>query len=73
MPTPGGVGGFEAAVQIGLTSFFGVLNDRAVGAALVLHAVSLLPTIVLGFVFVVQAGLGFGGMRNLAHAAAEGE
>ena len=48
-----------------------VPNDRAVGAALVLHAVSLLPTIVLGFLFVIQDGLGFGGMRNLAHAAAE--
>ena len=73
VPTPGGVGGFEAAVQIGLTSFYGVPNDRAVGAALVLHAVSLAPTIVLGFLFVIQDGLGFGGMRNLAHAAAEGE
>ena len=72
VPTPGGVGGFEAAVQIGLTSFYAVPNDRAVGAALVLHAVSLLPTIVLGFLFVLQDGLGFGAMRNLAHAAAEG-
>jgi uncharacterized membrane protein YbhN (UPF0104 family) len=70
VPTPGNVGGFEAAVQIGLTSFYGVPNDRAVGAALVLHAVSLLPTIVLGFLFAIQDGLGFGGMRNLAHAAA---
>ena len=73
VPTPGGVGGFEAAVQIGLTSFYGVPNDRAVGAALVLHAVSLLPTIVLGLLFVIQDGLGFGGIRNLAHAAAEGD
>jgi uncharacterized protein (TIRG00374 family) len=73
VPTPGGVGGFEAAVQIGLTSFYGVPNDRAVGAALVLHAASLLPTIVLGFLFLIQDGLGFGGMRNLAHAAAEGD
>jgi len=70
VPTPGGVGGFEAAVQIGLTSFYGVPNDRAVGAALVLHAVSLAPTIVLGFLFVIQDGLGFGGMRRLARAAA---
>jgi glycosyltransferase 2 family protein len=73
VPTPGGVGGFEAAVQIGLTSFYGVPNDRAVGAALVLHAVSLLPTVVLGFLFLLQDGLGFGGMRNLAHVAAEGK
>jgi uncharacterized protein (TIRG00374 family) len=73
VPTPGGVGGFEAAVQIGLTSFYAVPNDRAVGAALVLHAVSLLPTVVLGFLFLVHDGLGFGGMRSLAHAAAEGD
>jgi uncharacterized protein (TIRG00374 family) len=70
VPTPGGVGGFEAAVQIGLTSFYAVPNDRAVGAALVLHAVSLAPTIVLGFLFVIQEGLGFGGMRTLARVAA---
>jgi uncharacterized protein (TIRG00374 family) len=73
VPTPGGVGGFEAAVQIGLTSFYHVANDRAVGAALVLHAVSLLPTVVLGFLFLLQTGLGFGSVRNLANVAAEGE
>jgi hypothetical protein len=73
VPTPGGVGGFEAAMQIGLTSFYSVPNDRAVGAALVLHAVSLLPTVALGFLFLIQDGLGFGSMRNLAHAAVEGE
>jgi glycosyltransferase 2 family protein len=73
VPTPGGVGGFEAAVQIGLTSFYGVPNDRAVGAALVLHLVSLLPVVVLGFLFLIQDGLGFGGMRNLANVAAEGD
>ncbi len=69
VPTPGGVGGFEAAAQIGLTSFYHVPNDRAVGAALVLHAVSLLPNIVLGFVFVIQDGLGFGTVRTLARAS----
>ena len=69
VPTPGGVGGFEAAAQIGLTSFYQVPNDRAVGTALVLHAVSLLPNIVLGFIFVIQDGLGFGSVRRLAHAA----
>ncbi|HKY20712.1 MAG TPA: lysylphosphatidylglycerol synthase transmembrane domain-containing protein [Vicinamibacterales bacterium] len=73
VPTPGGVGGFEAAVQIGLTSFYGVPIDRAVGAAVVLHLVSLLPVVALGFLFLIQDGLGFGGMRNLAHAAAEGD
>jgi glycosyltransferase 2 family protein len=73
VPTPGAVGGFEAAVQIGLTSFYGIPNDRAVGAALVLHLVSLLPVVVLGFLFLIQDGLGLGGMRTLAHAAVEGK
>jgi glycosyltransferase 2 family protein len=73
VPTPGGVGGFETAIQIGLTSFYGAPNDRAVGAALILHVVSLLPTVALGFIFLMQDGLGLGGMRNLAHVAAEGE
>jgi len=69
VPTPGGVGGFEAAVQIGLTSFYGVQNDRAVGAALVLHLVSLLPVVALGFLFLIQDGLGVGGIRGLASVA----
>jgi len=73
VPTPGGVGAFEAATRIGLTSFFGVASDRAVGAALVLHASSILPTVLLGFLFLIQDGLDFSGMQKLATAAAEGE
>lgn len=73
VPTPGGVGAFEAAVQIGLKSFYGVANDRAVGAALVLHAVSILPTVALGFLFLIQDGLALADMGKLAHVAAEGD
>ena len=73
VPTPGGVGGFEAAVQIGLTSFYRVPNDTAVGVALTLHAVSVVPTIILGFLFVIQDGLRLGSMQKLARAAAHGD
>jgi glycosyltransferase 2 family protein len=73
VPTPGGVGGFEAAIQIGLTKFYLVPNDTAVGAALVLHATSILPTVVLGFLFLIQDGLKLGSMQKLASAAAHGE
>ncbi|MCM3881922.1 MAG: flippase-like domain-containing protein [Vicinamibacterales bacterium] len=73
VPTPGGVGGFEAAIQIGLTKFYGVPNDTAVGAALVVHATSLLPTVLLGFLFLIQDGLKLGGMQKLASAAAHGD
>lgn len=70
-PTPGGIGAVEAVVQIGLKSFYGVANDRAVGAALVLHAVSILPTTALGFLFLIQDGLPLGEVGKLAHVTAE--
>jgi glycosyltransferase 2 family protein len=73
VPTPGGVGAFEAAYRIGATSFYAVPNDRAVGAALVLHAISIVPTVALGFLFLVQDGLNLGGVRKLATAAVEGD
>jgi uncharacterized protein (TIRG00374 family) len=73
VPTPGGVGGFEAAIQIGLTSFYRVPNDTAVGAALVLHAVAMLPTVALGFLFLIQDGLKLSSMQKLANAAAHGD
>jgi hypothetical protein len=67
------VGGFEAAIQIGLTKFYHVPNGTAVGAALVLHATSILPTVVLGFVFLIQDGMMLGGKQKLASAAAHGD
>jgi uncharacterized membrane protein YbhN (UPF0104 family) len=73
VPTPGSVGAFEAAYRIGATSFYAVPNDRAVGAALVLHAISIVPTVALGFLFLVQDGLNLGGVRKLATAAVEGD
>jgi uncharacterized protein (TIRG00374 family) len=73
VPTPGAVGGFHEAFRLGATSFYGAPNDRAVGAAIVLHAFSFLPVTALGLLFVVQDGLSLSGMRKLASlAAAEG-
>ena len=48
VPTPGAVGGFHEAYRIGATSFFGADNDHAVGAAIVLHAVGFVPTLLRG-------------------------
>lgn len=74
VPTPGGVGSFHEMFRLGATTFFGAPNDRAVGAAIVLHAVSFLPVVGLGLAFVVQDGLSLTGMRRLADIAeAEGE
>jgi len=64
VPTPGGVGGFHAAYLFGATGFFGANNDTAVGAAIVLHAISVVPVIIVGLLFIVQDGLKLGGMAR---------
>jgi uncharacterized protein (TIRG00374 family) len=66
VPTPGAIGGFHAMYQIAVTKFFGVPTDRAVGAAIVLHALSFVPVTLLGLVFMAREGLSLGRMRQLA-------
>jgi glycosyltransferase 2 family protein len=60
VPTPGGVGGFHEAFRLGATAFFGADNDIAVGAAIVLHAISVVPVTLAGLLFIVQDGLRLG-------------
>jgi len=69
VPTPGGIGGFHEAFRVGATTFFGAGNEAAVGAAIVLHAFSIIPVLALGGVFAAQAGLNFGSMRHMADEA----
>lgn len=63
VPTPGGVGGFHEAYRIGATAFFGADNDAAVGAAIVLHAISVVPVTVVGLLFILQDGLKLGELK----------
>jgi glycosyltransferase 2 family protein len=67
VPTPGGVGGFHEAFRVGATSFFGADNDVAVGAAIVLHAISVGPVTVAGLLFIIQDGLKLGGMMKMSN------
>ena len=69
VPTPGAVGGFHEAYRIGATSFFGADNDHAVGAAIVLHAVGFLPTLVVGALLMAQEGLSVSGLGEVARQA----
>jgi uncharacterized protein (TIRG00374 family) len=66
VPTPGQVGGFHAAYKIAVVTFFGAPETTAVGAAIVLHAISFLPVTVLGLVFMAREGLSLGRMREMA-------
>jgi hypothetical protein len=68
MPTPGAIGGFHAAYQIAVQTFFAASTDRAVGAAIVLHAISFLPVTALGILFMAREGLTLAGAKALASA-----
>ncbi len=72
VPTPGAVGGFHAAFRYGTTAFFGAADEAAVGAAIVLHLISIGPALVLGVMFAAQEGLNIGGMRRLAEQSEQG-
>jgi uncharacterized protein (TIRG00374 family) len=69
VPTPGAVGGFHEAFRIAATVFFAAPEQLAVAAAIVLHLLSIGPSLFLGLVFAAQAGLNIGGMRRLADRA----
>jgi glycosyltransferase 2 family protein len=75
VPTPGSIGGFHKFYQIAVTSFYHASTEKAIGAAIVLHAVSFVPVTLLGIVFMLKEGLTLGRMRTLAseHGAAEEE
>ena len=65
VPTPGQVGGFHTMYRIAVVTFFGVPETTAVGAAIVLHAVSFVPVTLLGLVFMAREGLSLGRMREI--------
>jgi uncharacterized protein (TIRG00374 family) len=66
VPTPGAVGGFHEAFRIGATVFFATPNDRAVGAAIVLHAMSFVPVTIAGLILMAREGLSLKGASGLA-------
>ena len=65
VPTPGGVGGYHAAYQLGATALYGATAEQAVGAALVLHLLWFGPVTALGLVFMGQDGMHLAGLRSL--------
>ncbi len=66
VPTPGAVGGFHYFYKLGATAFFGASPDRAVGAALVLHAVSFVPVAIVGLILLAQEGLSLSRLGSLS-------
>ena len=73
VPTPGAVGSYHEAYRFGVTTFFGAANDRAVAAAIVVHALSFIPVVLVGIVFMAQDGLSIGRLKQMAGEAREKE
>lgn len=73
VPTPGAVGSYHEAYRFGVTTFFGAANDRAVAAAIVVHAISFVPVVLVGIVFMVQDGLSVGRLKQMAGEARDKE
>ena len=65
VPTPGAVGAFHYAYKLGATVFFGADPERAVGAAIVLHAISFVPVALVGLAFMVQDGIDLTRVRSM--------
>jgi glycosyltransferase 2 family protein len=68
VPTPGAIGGFHLAYQFAVQTFFAVPDDRAKGAAIVLHAISFVPVTILGIYYMTREGLTLRSAQALANA-----
>ena len=69
VPTPAGVGGFHYFYRLAATAFYAAPNDRAIGAAIVLHAVSFVPVAVIGLVLLAREGISLSGVGSVMRAA----
>ena len=64
IPTPAGVGGYHAAMTWGLTHLMGAEAGPAAAAAVVTHAASVLPILVVGLYACWREGLTLSALRR---------
>ena len=69
VPTPGGIGSYHFACQIGLTIFFNVPKAEAAAVALTSHALVFIPITILGLIFLWQEGLNAVKIRKMTQKA----
>jgi uncharacterized protein (TIRG00374 family) len=69
IPTPGMVGGFHYFSKLGLTSFFHIGVNRAVGMTIVVHAVQLVMTCLLGYAILWKEGISLLQVKKLGEEA----
>jgi glycosyltransferase 2 family protein len=72
VPTPGNVGGFHEAYLLAMTQAFGVSRDTAAAAGIASHALSNLPVLLLGLVFLGREGLTMGKVAEMTEEPSGG-
>jgi uncharacterized protein (TIRG00374 family) len=68
IPTPGMVGGFDYFSKLGMTSLFGISASRAVGMTIVIHAIQVVVTCLIGYVILWKDGLSVFKLKKLREA-----
>lgn len=68
IPTPGMVGGFHSFSKIGLISLFNIDPNRAVGMTIVVHAIQLVMTCLIGYTILWKEGLTLLQLRKLGES-----
>jgi uncharacterized protein (TIRG00374 family) len=71
LPTPGGAGGYHAAMVFGLTRMFDVPRDVAVAAGILMHLAVTVPVIVLGLALLRTERIAWGDMMAAARQVRE--
>jgi uncharacterized protein (TIRG00374 family) len=65
IPTPGMVGGFDYFSKLGLTQLYGLDPNLALGATILVHAIQVLMTALIGYVIVCKDGTTVFQLRKL--------
>jgi len=69
IPTPGMVGGFHYFSKVGLTSLFSIGANQAVGMTIVVHAIQMVVTCLIGYAILWKEGISLFQIKKLGENA----
>ena len=69
IPTPGMVGGFHYFSRLGMTSLYGIDPNLAVGVTILVHAVQLVVTSLIGYAILWKEGMSLFQLKRLGEKA----
>jgi uncharacterized protein (TIRG00374 family) len=69
IPTPGMAGGFHYFSMVGMTSFLDIPKSQAVGMTIVIHAIQLVVTCLIGYAILWKEGISLFQIKKLGEVA----